>query len=93
MISSDSDLYISDIRFSAPSIIECAFYFYSMSGASLKWRKSEEKMMYDGWPGRWAMMNEWWSCYEFLVLDNLHNKNFLFLVKVIILQTATLKRQ
>ena len=58
MISSDLHLHISDLRFSAPSSIKCAFYFYSMPGGSLKWRKNEEKAMDDGWPGGWAMMND-----------------------------------
>ena len=58
MIRVISDLHISDLRFSAPSSIKCAFYFYSMPGGYLKWRKNEEKAMDDGWPGGWAMMND-----------------------------------
>ena len=38
-----SFFHISDLRFLAPSSIECAFYFYLIPGGCLKWRKTKEK--------------------------------------------------
>ena len=76
-----SDLRSPHLWFLALSSMKCAFYFYWVPGGSLKWCKSEGKSN-GQWVTRWVGNDEWWSWYECFVLDNLHNKNFLFLAEV-----------
>ena len=58
------DLHISDLRLLAPSSIKHAFYFYSMPGGSLKWRKSEEKAKLKKYVNEqwWMMVVLWVLC-------------------------------